>query len=88
MASGPSSSGIITAPIVPPLNDSAMPRARMIGGSVSTAVRSPPGNVPPSPIPSTARASAKPTKLAIHEWAMLAAVHTATASSMPLRSPM
>ena len=74
--------------MVPPLNESAMPRARFAGGSVSTAVRSPPGNVPPSPTPSTARASAKPAKLAIHECDMLAAVHTATASSMPLRRPM
>ena len=88
MASGPRRSGIITAPMVPPLNDKAMPRPRWAGDSVSTAVRRPPGNVPPSPTPSTARASAKPAKVAINECDMLAAVHTATASSIPLRSPM
>ena len=60
MASGPSRSGIITAPIVPPLNDSAIPRARMLAGNDSTAVLSPPGNVAPSPSPRTARASANP----------------------------
>ena len=32
IASGPSSSGIMTAPIVPPLKDSAMPRARRFAG--------------------------------------------------------
>ena len=87
IASGPRSSGIMTAPMVPPLKDRAMPRARMLGGSVSTAVRSPPGNVPPSPSPSTARARAKPAKLAIAACDMLAAVHTPTASSMPTRRP-
>ena len=87
MASGPSSSGIITAPIVPPLNERAMPRARSVAGSVSTAVRRPPGNVAPSPRPSTARATAKPTNVPIPAWDMLAPVHTATASSMPMRRP-
>jgi len=52
--------GVTIAPIVPPANAVAMPRARKCEGSDSTAVRRPPGNVAPSPSPSTARAAAKP----------------------------
>ncbi len=73
--------------MVPPENDSAIARARRCAGSDSTAVRSPPGNVAPSPRPSTARAAAKPAKLPISACEALAPVHTATASSMPTRRP-
>ena len=88
IASGPRSSGIITAPMVPPLKDRAIPRARRWAGSVSTAVRRPPGNVAPSPSPSTARATANPRNDDISACDMLAPVHTATASSIPKRRPM
>src|SRR5215831_14256134 len=87
MASGPSISGIITAPIVPPLNDIAIARARRLAGNDSTAVRRPPGNVAPSPRPSSARAAANPAKLPMNACEALAPVHTATASSIPTRSP-
>ena len=72
----------MTAPIVPPLKERD-PARPGLAGSVSTAVRNPPGKVPPSPRPSTARASANPTKLVMAACDMLAAVHTPTASSMP-----
>src|SRR6185295_19747032 len=44
--------GVTSAPMVPPLKEVAIPRARRFEGSDSTAVRNPPGNVAPSPKPS------------------------------------
>src|SRR6266542_6722389 len=44
-ARGPTINGVTIAPIVPPLNDVAMPRARRLAGRDSTAVLNPPGKV-------------------------------------------
>src|SRR5207249_10412640 len=65
-ASGTIIKGAATPPSVPPLNDNAMARARRLAGSESTAVLTPPGNVTPSPMPSKARAIAKPMNAVIH----------------------
>jgi len=46
-------SGAATPPSVPPLKDNATARPRLVAGSDSTAVRNPPGNVTPSPRPSS-----------------------------------
>src|ERR1022692_200544 len=56
---GVTTSGVTTAPSDPPLKATARPRPRRSSGSVCTTVRSPPGNVAPSPKPSAARAAAK-----------------------------
>src|SRR5579883_434468 len=66
----------------------AMPRERRSGGRESAAVRRPPGNVAPSPNPSTARAVANPRRPATQAWATLAAVQIPTAMSIPRRRPM
>jgi len=79
--------GVTIAPIVPPLNEVAIPRARRFEGSDSTAVLKPPGKVAPSPKPSNPRANANPTKPVIHACDMLAALHSPTATSIPMRKP-
>lgn len=79
--------GAATPPSVPPLNDKAMARARLVAGSDSTAVRRPPGKVTPSPKPRNARQIANPIKPAIHPCDTLAIVQIATPISMPTRNP-
>ncbi len=79
MAIGPARSGATTPPSVPPLNDSAIARARLLAGSDSTAVRKPPGNVTPSPKPSSARPSQTPSDRVIHPCDTLATVQMPTA---------
>ncbi len=56
---GVTMSGVTIAPSDPPLYDTAIPRACSVGRSVCITVRSPPGNVAPSPKPSAVRAMAK-----------------------------
>ncbi len=75
------------APSDPPLYATAMPRDCFWGGSVWTAVRAPPGNVAPSPNPSAARAAAKLSNPTASACDADAAVHSATASIMPQRTP-
>ncbi len=84
---GTAINGAATPPNVPPLNDKAIARARRFEGRDTTAVLRPPGNVTPSPKPRKARAIAKPMKPAIQPCETLAAVQSATPSSMPIRRP-
>ena len=79
--------GATIAPSDPPLYEIAMPRACFDGGRESIAVRKPPGNVAPSPKPSSARATAKPMKPPMNACEALAKVHNPTANNMPIRSP-
>ena len=65
-----------------------MPRARMLGGSVSTAVRSPPGNVAAFAESEHGASEGEAGEASpSHACDMLAAVQTPTASSMPTRRP-
>ena len=64
-----------------------MPRDCLLSGRESAAVRSPPGNVAPSPKPRSARAAAKSRSPVIHACEALATVQMPTAMSMPSRSP-
>ena len=87
-ATGTTINGVTIAPNVPPLNDMAIPVARRLAGRDSTAVLSPPGNVAPSPSPSTKRAAANPMNADIQAWEALDSVHNPTASNIPARSPI
>ena len=87
MPIGTAISGAATPPSVPPLNDSAIARARLLAGSDSTAVRKPPGNVTPSPKPRSARPIANPINPVIHPCDTLAIVQMNTPISMPARRP-
>ena len=86
-AIGVTMSGVTTAPSEPPLYATATPRARSVAGRVCVTVRSPPGKVAPSPKPSMIRATAKPAKPATKACEAEASDQTATARSMPSRTP-
>src|SRR5207248_4970180 len=86
-ATGVIMTGARMAPIEAPLYEIPMPRDRLPRGRESAAVRRPPGNVAPSPKPSSARAAANPRSPVIHAWEALASDQIPTAINMPRRRP-
>jgi hypothetical protein len=57
-------------------------------GSESIAVRKPPGKMDPSPMPSAARAAAKPRNELTIAWLALDSIQIASEMAIPSRRPM